>query len=66
MVEQGVPIAEKSGSNVTVTLTYGNHKSVAPFADKVRYRIYDVWLGRTVVFPRMADESIPGLRLFPV
>lgn len=48
MVEQGVPIAVKPGSDVTVAVEYGNHKSVAPFADKVRSKstMMSGWGGR--------------------
>ena len=66
-VEQGVPIAVKAGSNATTALKYGNHKSVVPFAEKVRQRVYDdVRLGRAVVFPRSAARMISGLRLSPL
>lgn len=65
IIEPSRSDCDQFGSNLAIAIEYDNYKNIAPFAVKVRSKLYDdvQWAAR--VFPRSTAEYMPCLCLSP-
>ena len=67
ITEHGAPVHVDGSTDIGAALAYSNHRSVAPHSDIILAKIFDdVRFGRSIIFPRSEEHTIPNLRLSPL
>ena len=65
--EHGASVHVEGSTDTGATLAYSNHRSVAPHSDIILAKLFDdVRFGRSIIFARSEDNTIPNLRLSPL